>query len=246
MSTALIGGTGLQDLSGFEVQRSHAVDTPFGATSMPIQEGEIHGRKLFFLHRHGGRGLPIPPHRVNYQANIWALKHLGVTEIVAANAVGAIASHCRPGALVVPDQILDYTWGRAHTFDDGESGSLLHIDFTEPYDIGLRQRLLAAAQSSQVACVDGAVHAVVQGPRLETAAEVRRLARDGADLVGMTGMPEASLARELAIPYAAVCMVVNAAAGIDDVPITLDAIHQILIRETKLLLRLLEQLLSTD
>lgn len=245
MSIALVGGTGLNALEGFEVRRSHAIDTPFGSTSMPIEEGDIGGQALFFLHRHGGQGKPIPPHLVNYRANVWALHHLGVSQIVAANAVGAISPHCRPGALILPDQLIDYTWGRAHTFDDGECGELLHIDFTQPYGQELRQALLRAAQMTRVACVDGGVLAVVQGPRLETAAEVNRLAADGADLVGMTGMPEASLAREKGMSYAALCMVVNTAAGIDGTPISMASIHEILGRETQLLRALLEGFLAS-
>ncbi|CAN0604472.1 unnamed protein product, partial [Ectocarpus sp. 12 AP-2014] len=192
--------------------RSHTVDTPYGPPSMAIEEGIYDGTPLFFVHRHGGSGQPIPPHLVNYRANIWALKELGVDEIVAANAVGAINPQLRPGRLVIPDQLIDYSWGREHTFDDGSSGSLWHIDFTEPFDARLRARLLQAATAAQVPCYDGGVLAVVQGPRLETASEVKRLAADGCDLVGMTAMPEASLARELGMAYASVCMVVNAAA----------------------------------
>ena len=244
MTLAVIGGTGLTELSGLEIQRTHAVDTPFGQTSMAVEEGAYAGRPVYFLHRHGGHGKPIPPHRVNYRANLWALRELGVTTIIAANAVGAINPQMRPGRLVIPDQLIDYTWGREHTFDDGSSGELLHVDFTEPFDRSLRARLLQAAAEARVPHLDGAVVAVVQGPRLETASEVRRLAADGCDLVGMTSMPEAALARELDLAYASVCMVVNMAAGLDDHPITLDAIREILERETQLLAQLLTQTLS--
>jgi 5'-deoxy-5'-methylthioadenosine phosphorylase len=239
MTLGLIGGTGLSTLPGLETLRAHAVDTPYGQPSMAIEEGVFAGRPLFFLHRHGGRGRPVPPHRVNYRANIWALRELGVTRIVAVNAVGAINPQLRPGKLVIPDQLIDYSWGREHSFDDGSSGELLHIDFTEPFDEQLRKALLAAGSEAGVGCVDSAVLAVTQGPRLETAAEVQRLARDGCDLVGMTAMPEAALARELALPYASVCMIVNAAAGLSDQPITLDAIRQTLQKETELLRSLL-------
>lgn len=239
MSFALIGGTGLAALPGLEVLRSHAVDTPFGQPSSVIEEGEYIGHRLYFLHRHGGAGRPIPPHLVNYRANLWALRELGVTQVLGVNAVGGVAPALRPGSLVVPDQLIDYTWGREHSIDDGSSGQLLHVDFTEPYDAQLRQLLLAAAGEGAVPCVDGGVLGVVQGPRLETAAEVRRYASDGCDLLGMTGMPEAGLARELAMPYAAICMIVNAAAGMSDAQLSLDAIRATLSQEMLLLQALL-------
>ena len=245
MSIALIGGTGLAHLDGLELTRSHAVDTPFGAPSMAIEEGEYGGKSLFFLHRHGGDGgRPIPPHLVNYRGNIWALRELGVTRIVAANAVGAINPGMRPGRLVIPDQLIDYSWGREHSFDDGSSGELMHIEFAEPFDRDLRAQLLAAAAEAKVPCDDSATIAVTQGPRLETAAEVRRLAADGCDLVGMTTMPEASLARELGVAYASICMIVNVAAGLDDRPISMDMIRTILGQETGLLGTLLRGFLS--
>ena len=172
------------------------------------------------------------------------LRELGATRILAANAVGAINPRLRPGRLVLPDQLIDYTWGREHTFDDGSSGELLHVDFTHPFDPELRRTVLAAARDAGIAMEDGAMLAVVQGPRLETAAEVQRLARDGNDLVGMTTMPEASLARELGMAYAAVCMIVNAAAGLDDRPITLEAIRETLTQETALFAAVVSQLLS--
>jgi 5'-deoxy-5'-methylthioadenosine phosphorylase len=234
MSLGLIGGTGLNALPGLEVVASHAVDTPFGQPSMAIEEGVYAGHKLFFLHRHGGRAQPIPPHLVNYRANVWALRELGVTRILAANAVGAISPEMAPGKLVVPHQLIDYTWGREHSFDDGSSGELLHVDFTQPYDGVLRSEIISAAESAGVPHSDTAVLGVVQGPRLETAAEVQRFAADGCDLLGMTGMPEAALARELGIPYAAICMVVNAAAGVGAEPISMEAIRNTLLEETAL------------
>ena len=216
MSLAIIGGTGLSDLRGLEILRSHAVDTPYGQTSMAVEEGEYAGAPVFFLHRHGGHDRAIPPHRVNYRANLWALSELGATRVIAVNAVGGINPAFRSGELVVRGQLIDYTWGRDHTFGDGADGRLLHVDFSEPYDRDLRRALVAAAAAAGVPCRGDGVMAVVQGPRLETAAEISRLARDGCDLVGMTGMPEASLARELGLAYASICMVVNAAAGLDD------------------------------
>lgn len=243
MSVALIGGTGLASLSGLRLSRTHAIDTPYGPTSAAIEEGEFGGEPLLFLHRHGGAGRPIPPHLVNYKANVWALRELGAERVVGVNAVGAITPERRSGELVVPSQLIDYTWGRAHTFDDGASGQLAHVDFTAPYDPDLRSELLAAARRAAVPCFDGGVLAVTQGPRLETAAEVKRLASDGCDLVGMTGMPEAALARELGLAYAAVCMVVNRAAAVDRPPITIEAIREVLLKETHMLGLLVESFL---
>jgi purine nucleoside phosphorylase len=215
---------------------------------MAIEEGSYAGQTLYFLHRHGGRHSQqaqlIPPHLVNYRANIWALAELGVSRIIGVNAVGGIDPQLRPGRLVIPDQLIDYTWGREHSFADGGDGALQHIEFTEPYNPDLRAALLGAAARSKTPHVASAVLGVVQGPRLETAAEVRRLARDGCDLVGMTGMPEAALAKELGLAYAAVCMVVNAAAGVDDRPISMEMITDNLQYETQRLGPLLDEFLG--
>ncbi|QFU76146.1 S-methyl-5'-thioinosine phosphorylase [Halioglobus maricola] len=227
---AVVGGTGLDQLKGLEIVDSHAVETPFGEPSRPVQEGRLGDVTLFFLHRHGSPRA-IPPHRVNYRANLWALRKLGATHVVGVNAVGGIAPAMRPGRLMLPDQVIDYTWGREHTFDTGDSGELMHIDFTEPYDAGLRAAVVAAAGKLALDCETQGVHGVMQGPRLETAAEIRRMARDGCDVVGMTGMPEASLARELGLAYASICMVVNAAAGLGDEPLTLEMMRATLERE---------------
>ncbi len=240
----IIGGTGIEQLQGLSITREHAVNTTFGAPSRPIQEGRLGGKSLFFLHRHGSPKA-VPPHLINYRANISALHSLGVRRLVAINAVGGISPDMQPGRLVIPNQLVDYTWGREHSFDDGSSGSLQHIDFTEPYDRPLRLALVQAAETAGIAHEPFGVHAVTQGPRLETAAEVRRLAGDGCDVVGMTGMPEAALARELGMAYACVCMVVNPAAGLGDLPLTQDMMRQILAREAGVVRTLLETLLST-
>jgi 5'-methylthioinosine phosphorylase len=239
---AIIGGTGVDELDGLDIVQSHTIQTPFGAPSRPIQEGSLGGTRLFFLQRHGSPGA-IPPHLINYRANLWALLSLGVEDIVAINAVGGITEAMRPGRLVIPDQVIDYTWGREHSVDDGSSGEVMHIDFTEPYDRSLRLALIAAANASDIPHEASGVHAVTQGPRLETAAEISRLARDGCDVVGMTGMPEASLARELGLVYSSVCMVVNPAAGLGDLPISIDMMHEILQREASVVRQLLQQLL---
>lgn len=244
MSLGLIGGTGLASLDGLEVLASHAVDTPYGQPSMAIEEGVFAGQKIFFLHRHGGSARVVPPHLVNYRANIWAMKELGVERVIAANAVGAINLQMTSGSLIVPHQLIDYTWGREHSFDDGSSGNLQHIDFTRPYNELLRQDLIAAATRARISQIDEAVLGVVQGPRLETASEVKRFAGDGCDLLGMTGMPEAALAQELGIAYAAVCMVVNVAAGISDEPISMNMIRHKLLNETALFGALVSEFLK--
>lgn len=226
----IIGGTGIDQLEGLEILHEHTLDTAFGKPSRPVQEGRIGGATVFFLQRHGHPDA-IPPHQINYRANILALRSLGVTEIVAINAVGGIAPSLRPGELMIPDQLIDYTWGREHTFDEGYSGQLMHVDFSEPYDRDLRLALVAAARSGDIGLEDSGIYGATQGPRLETAAEIDRMARDGCDVVGMTGMPEASLAREAGIAYASVCMVVNPAAGLGDKPISLQMMQEILQRE---------------
>jgi 5'-methylthioinosine phosphorylase len=239
----IIGGTGVSELDGLEKVASHRPETPYGAVSGAIEEGLLDGTRVFFLQRHGKPAV-IPPHQVNYRANLWALHALGVTEIVAINAVGGISPAMQPGELVIPDQLIDYTWGREHTFDDGSAGQLWHIDFTEPYHRELRMALVAVAGACGVACQATAVYGVAQGPRLETAAEIRRMAADGCDVVGMTGMPEAALARELGLAYASVCMVVNPAAGLGDQPITLAMMRAVLEREASVVGVLLRALVA--
>ena len=210
---AIIGGSGLTKLSTLELVRREVVRTPYGEPSGALMFGRLCGqREVVFLARHG-YGHTIPPHQVNYLANIWALKAAGASEILSVASVGGIRADLGPGTLVVPHQIIDYTWGRASTFFDGDDQVVHHIDFTHPYDEALRQRILAAARDAGENLVDGAVYAATQGPRLETAAEINRLERDGADVVGMTGMPEAALAREQGLAYAAINVVANHAAG---------------------------------
>ena len=240
---AIIGGTGIDELEGLEIVGSHVVETPYGKPSRAIQEGRLGSVRVMFLQRHGSPAM-IPPHRINYRANLWALRSLGATDIIAINAVGGIAANMHPGRLVIPDQLIDYTWGREHTVDEGSDGVLQHIDFTEPYDRGLRTALVAAAASAGIACETSAVHGVAQGPRLETAAEIQRMARDGCAVVGMTGMPEASLARELGLAYASVCMVVNPAAGLGEEPISLQMMRDSLVREAAVVRGLLGALVQ--
>jgi 5'-deoxy-5'-methylthioadenosine phosphorylase len=216
---AIIGGTGLTRMEGLTVTRREMVKTPYGAPSCPIVFGELGGQEVAFLARHGSTHR-IPPHRVNYCANIWALNSVGIRRIVAVGAVGGIRSDCVVGAIVVPDQIIDYTSCRESTFFDGGEDPVEHIDFSYPYDETLRQALIEGARACKgITLVDNGVYGVTQGPRLETAAEIRRMANDGCTVVGMTGMPEATLAAELSIAYASCCVVINPAAGLNDRPV---------------------------
>ncbi len=208
---AVIGGSGLSQLANLDVSRQQLVTTPYGEPSGPLTFGSIRGAPVVFLARHG-HAHSIPPHQVNYRANLWALKEHGAGAVVSVASVGGIRRDLAPGRIVIPHQIIDYTWGRIQTFFEN-AGAVKHVDFTEPYAAVLRARLLAAAKACREEIVDGAVYAAMQGPRLESAAEIDRLERDGADIVGMTGMPEAALAREIDVEYAAIAVVVNHAAG---------------------------------
>jgi 5'-methylthioadenosine phosphorylase len=212
VTLAVIGGSGLSQLGSLEATRRKMVRTPYGEPSGALTFGSIRGQGMVFLARHG-YGHTIAPHEVNYRANLWALKEENVSGVVSVASVGGIRRDVAPGALLVPDQIIDYTWGRRATFFEGAGASVTHIDFTEPYTQSLRQRILAAAQACGERVHDGGTYAATQGPRLESAAEINRLERDGADIVGMTGMPEAALARELGLEYAAIAVSANYAAG---------------------------------
>jgi 5'-methylthioinosine phosphorylase len=209
---AIIGGSGLTELASLDVMRKQIVRTPYGEPSGPLTFGHIGAGEVIFLARHG-YGHTLAPHEINYRANLWALKDKGVTRILAICTVGGIAPGLASGALVIPDQIIDYTWGRKSTFFEGAEQPVVHVDFTHPYCPDTRRLVADAAAEVGVDVVARGTYAAVQGPRLETAAEINRLERDGADLVGMTGMPEAALARELQLPYAALAVVANAAAG---------------------------------
>lgn len=221
---AIIGGTGLSKLDGLEILERKKLATPYGEPSSELIIGQLFGLNLVFLSRHGSP--PVhPPHKVNYRANLWALKETGVTDVLAVAAVGGIHRAMGPTNVVVPHQIIDYTYGREHTFFDGNQGHITHIDFSHPYSERLRSHLLKAASSAGIAAIDGGVYGCTQGPRLETAAEIARLEREGCDLVGMTGMPEASLARELSLDYACCAIVANWAAGKQQEDITIEEIE---------------------
>lgn len=217
--SALIIGSGFERLAPGEP--GDRIENRFGTPSAPIKAIEIAGQRVLSLARHG-EPHSIPPHAINYRANLLALKEAGATEIIALNTVGVISAVREPGQIAVPRQILDYTWGREHTIFDGSDGKVEHIEFTEPFTARLRLALLAAASRADLDCFDGGVYAATQGPRLETAAEVNRLERDGADFVGMTGMPEAAIAHELGLDYACLALIVNRAAGRSDTPIHAD------------------------
>ena len=209
---AIIGGTGLTKLANLEVANRKVIRTPYGEPSGALTFGRIRGREVIFLARHG-YGHTIPPHMVNYRANIWALHSQQVTHVMSVASVGGINPDLVPGTLAVPDQIIDYTYGRHGTFFDGGESGVMHIDFTRPYCDELRARCIEAAARAGQRVFAGGVYAASQGPRLETAAEIDRLARDGCDMVGMTGMPEAALAKEIGLSYAAIAVVANFAAG---------------------------------
>ena len=236
---AVIGGSGLYDFPGLENTTRRAVDTPYGAASGDVAIGDFAGMRVAFLARHG-QSHSLPPHRVNYRANLWALHSLGARRVIGVNAVGGIRADMGPRVIVVPDQLIDYTHGRYTSFCDVEGAEVKHIDFSEPYTESLRRQLLAAARSAGIAVVDGGCYGATQGPRLETRAEIARMRRDGCDLVGMTGMPEAALARELALEYACVALVANFAAGCgDEAEISIEEIFAHLAAATAAVPRLL-------
>lgn len=213
---ALIIGSGFDGFA--DTEGGTRASTRFGLPSAPIRRGRAGSRTLLTIARHGDEHT-IPPHAINYRANLVALLEAGATAVIAINTVGVVSNVREPGEIAVPDQILDYTFGRAHTIYDGDDGAVEHIDFTHPFCSSLRTGLLVAAVAAGIDCFDGGVYAATQGPRLESAAEVDRLEGDGADYVGMTAMPEAALAAELGLKYACLALIVNRAAGRGDRPI---------------------------
>ena len=240
MTLAIIGGTGLTQIDQLTITGEQSLDTPYGAPSAPFVFGELDGKQLVFLARHGNPHR-IPPHKINYRANIWGLKQLGITEIIAVAAVGGITEAMGPAQIAIPDQIIDYSYGREHTFFADDLEHVTHIDFSFPYTQNLRNRLIAAAQHLNLSVSTSGTYACTQGPRLETATEIRRLKNDGCDLVGMTGMPEAALAKELDLAYANISVVANWGAGILDTEITMAEIEQNLIVGMDNAIKLLKQ-----
>ncbi len=217
LTLALIGGTGLTELD--EHAEALNIDTPYGPAAAAIRVIATKPVRLLFLPRHGNPHR-FPPHRVNYRANMWALREAGAQQVLAISAVGGIGEGYAPGTLAAPDQLIDYSWGREHTYSDSAEVELVHVDFTWPYEGPLRKALLAAAREINIPLVDGGCIGVLQGPRLESAAEIKRARRDGCDMVGMTSLPEAGLARELGLDYAGLAVVSNFAAGITDEPLS--------------------------
>jgi 5'-methylthioinosine phosphorylase len=225
MTLAIIGGTGLTQISELTINGQERVKTPFGEPSAYYIFGELNGKQLIFLARHGNPHR-IPPHKINYRANIWGLKHLGATDIIAIAAVGGITSEIAPAHIAIPDQIIDYSYGREHTFFADDLDQVTHIDFTGPYSPMLRQRIIQAAKNADITVTAQGTYGCTQGPRLETVAEIKRMKQDGCDLVGMTGMPEAALARELDLSYANISVVANWGAGIVAGEITMEEIEK--------------------
>ena len=223
-SIAIIGGTGLTALQGLEISAKDTVTTKYGDPSGAISRGQLAGKEILFLPRHGYEHT-IPPHKVNYRANIAALQQAGAEYIIAVNAVGGITAEMQASVVVIPDQLIDYTWSRQHTFFDGGESGVEHIDFTQPYCETLRASLIQAGKQAGIDLIDYGTYAVTQGPRLETPAEINKYDRDGCHIVGMTGMPEAALARELALCYASVSVVANMAAGRGEGEITMAEIE---------------------
>jgi len=226
---AIIGGSGLARLADLKLERREVVRTPYGDPSCALSFGSIEGVPVVFLARHG-YGHTIAPHQINYRANLWALQQVGATEVVAVATVGGIDGRLEPGTIAIPDQIVDYTAGRKSTFFEGPDSPVTHVDFTHPYAGALRTRLAQAAADAGEPVFSGGTYGCTQGPRLETAAEIARMERDGCHLVGMTGMPEAVLARELGLPYAALAVVANHAAGRGDSAesISMEALGQVM------------------
>ncbi len=222
---AIIGGTGLTQLSDLIIIKRDKLTTPYGSPSADFITGELNQKEVIFLARHGCPHT-IAPHQINYRANIWGLKQLGVEQIVAVAAVGGITEEMVPAHIAIPDQIIDYSHGRRHTFFEDENYPVTHIDFTYPYSQKLRSALISAAAKANINISPIGTYGCTQGPRLETAAEIKRMEKDGCDLVGMTGMPEAALAKELAMDYAAISVIANWAAGKSAGEITMAEIEQ--------------------
>jgi len=240
---AIIGGTGLTSLANLEIIRREAVHTPYGEPSGALTFGRLNDREVVFLARHG-YGHTIPPHMVNYRANLWALKYAGATRVLAVCAVGGIREDMVPTALMIPDQIIDYTWSRNHTFFEKDLTRVIHIDFTSPYCEEMRLQIAAGASRAGIDIIDTGTYGATQGPRLETAAEINRMERDGCHMVGMTGMPEVALARELGLCYAACAVCANRAAGRGGESIQVKEINENLSQAMHRVARLLEETIS--
>jgi 5'-methylthioinosine phosphorylase len=244
IALAVIGGTGVYKLAALEQVESHLPETRYGFPSGPVRVGMLAGKRVAFLARHG-EGHSVPPHKINYRANLVALQMVGASRVLALNTVGGITAAFGPRVLACPDQLIDYTWGRISTLSEEPDTEVLHVDFGDPYTPALRAQILAAAQRAHVAVVNGGCYGATQGPRLETKAEIARMKRDGCDLVGMTGMPEAGLARELGLSYACLGIVANWAAGCgESAEITMEEVLANVDEASAGLLPLLQEMLA--
>jgi len=242
---AILGGTGMTSLRNLEIMRREVVHTPYGEPSGALTFGKLCGYEVVFLARHG-YGHTIPPHMVNYRANLWALKHTGVARVISICAVGGIRSDIGPGSLVIPDQVIDYTWSRHHTFFESDLTHVTHIDFTQPYCEEMRMLIATGAAAAGIPILEGATYGATQGPRLESAAEIDRMERDGCDIVGMTGMPEVALAKEIGLCYAACAVCANHAAGRGDGPLEMHRIEATLKQSMEQVRLLLEHIISDN
>jgi 5'-methylthioadenosine phosphorylase len=235
----IIGGSGLYDIEGVVIKDLRKIVTPYGHPGDSYVIAEFAGRDVIFLPRHGSQH-NIPPHRINYRANIWGFKELGVERLVSLSATGGISTHMMPGSIVVLDQIIDMTKGRDSTFFDGEDG-VVHIDFTEPYCRELRDSFFEAGRTSGIELKKTGTYICLNGPRFETKAEIKFFSRTGADVVGMTAMPEASLAREAELCYAGIGVVTNYAAGITGKKLTTKEVVEVMKMTTGKLKELLKE-----
>jgi len=240
--TGVIGGSGLYEIKGLVLKSRKSIPTPFGKPSGPYLIGKMGDAEIIFLPRHG-KHHDIPPHMINYRANMWGFRKLGVDRILSINAAGGIRKGLRPGDIVITDQVLDMTKNRKSTFYDGKGG-VVHIDFTEPYCPELRRILLEAGKRVNVPLKNGGTYVAVEGPRLETASEIRSFGILKGDVVGMTGMPEASLARELEICYAGLSVVANYAAGISKKKLTVSEVMEAMKASTEKIKLLLKETFS--
>lgn len=237
----VIGGSGIYEIEGIDIKEERKVPTPFGEPSDFYRIGEMSGLKIAFLPRHGSPH-HIAPHKINYRANILGFKELGAERIISINAVGGINKKMKPGDIVVPDQIIDMTEGRERTFYDREE--IVHVDFTEPYCPELRSAIFSAGERTGIKLTQKASYICTNGPRLETAAEIRAFSVLGADVVGMTGMPEAILARELELCFAGLAIITNHAAGISGTRLTTGEVVEKMRESTEKIKRLLKETLA--
>ena len=241
---AIIGGTGLTSIKGFKETGEEVISTPFGKASAPLIQGDLFGQEVCFIARHGINHT-IPPHKINYRANIWSLKNAGIEKVISVNAVGGIRNDMQPSTLIIPDQIIDYTTSRINTFFEEELSDVVHIDFTQPFCEELRQSIINVAGDKNIDVIPEGTYAATQGPRLETAAEVNRLERDGCHLIGMTCMPEAALAREQGLCYASISVVANLAAGRGTEDLNMDMIEKNLNEGLERVHQLIETVIPT-